>query len=660
MLVCLSQVTSVKAAVGLDSAASGGETVSAYLVRYLLHLGITRIFSVPGDFTLPLMADIERHAGDRLPFILSLNELNCGYAADGYARVRGLSVLMVTYSVGSLSAINAIAGMYCENVPCLVIVGGPNSNSGAEGEVVHHTLGEVRYDYSRRMAAEVTAKATTVTRAADFPARLQEAIEAALNHRKPVYLEVSSNLSSAPIAPLTTPPAPLPSLRTLYQLDRVSDPETLTSAVNAAVTLLNSASRPLVLGGGNLRHLKSGTAPVTEETTSAGWLTPLINLLERSGFPYAAMMDAKAMLPEDNPSYIGVYAGGVGILPGHPEGGGLVQSIVEAADAVLLIGCVLSDYATAGHAMKLPSEAMRVEVEPNLVKVAGAVYHRVGMKDFLHHLVSGSRLKGKSPLLEEFKERVQKLDREGMKLSAEVERMVAERRTKYPLNLTPSAPLTMRSIQHHLQQWLTTSNSTPLSTSSTHPSTSPQPPAHIVVDCGDSWMTGLKLRLPHSGSFTMQLQYGSLGWGTGAALGTTLALLDQHRRGRVVLITGDGGYQMSPQEVSTLLRYHCSLIVLIMANGTYLVENEITPGDFNDLVSWDYVALFKAFTPKGGPAPYAVRAETNEGLRQALEEVRVREGVCMVEVALARDDCNEELTEWAQSLHPSASRPPRV
>ncbi len=51
---------------------------------------------------------------------------------------------MVTFSVGSLSAINAIAGMYAENVPCLVLVGAPNSNSAAEGELVHHTLGETR------------------------------------------------------------------------------------------------------------------------------------------------------------------------------------------------------------------------------------------------------------------------------------------------------------------------------------------------------------------------------------------------------------------------------------------------------------------------------------------------------------------------------------
>ena len=225
-----------------------GETVAQYLCRYLRHLGVRRIFTVPGDFTLPLMHDMESHSlthshthtrtqkhssartenSDRsvhllavhqpsftrtvyivvcvirsvcgtgltasppLPFILGLNELNSGYSADAYARLAGFSVLMVTFSVGSLSAINAIAGMYAENVPCLVLVGSLNSNSPAEGEIVHHTLGEQRYDYSLRMAKEVTVHSSIILRACDTPRLLHEAVEQCLTHRKPVYVEIGT------------------------------------------------------------------------------------------------------------------------------------------------------------------------------------------------------------------------------------------------------------------------------------------------------------------------------------------------------------------------------------------------------------------------------------------------------------------------------------
>ena len=66
-----------------------------------------------------------------LQMISCCNELNGGYAADGYARAHGLAALVVTYSVGGLSAINAIAGAYAEDLPLIVISGAP----GTDGEI---------------------------------------------------------------------------------------------------------------------------------------------------------------------------------------------------------------------------------------------------------------------------------------------------------------------------------------------------------------------------------------------------------------------------------------------------------------------------------------------------------------------------------------------
>ena len=264
------------------------------------HLGVRRIFTVPGDFTLPLMHDMEAVCGTGisasapLPFILGLNELNSGYSADAYARLQGLSVLMVTFSVGSLSAINAIAGMYAENIPCLVIVGSPNSNSAAEGEIVHHTLGETRYDYLYRMAKEVTAHSCMITRARDTPRLLHEAVEACLVHRKPVYVEISSNLSSERIiAPDAAPgpPPPLPSPWSISDASLKSDPTTLAAALSEAVQLLNSAARPLVLGGSYLHMLQwaglgdqSGANALARNTQG---IAPLVALLESSGYASA-------------------------------------------------------------------------------------------------------------------------------------------------------------------------------------------------------------------------------------------------------------------------------------------------------------------------------------------------------------------------------------
>lgn len=101
-------------------------TLGCHLARRLVEIGVNDVFSVPGDFNLTLLDHIV--AEPNLNLIGCCNELNAGYAADGYARCRGVGACIVTFTVGSLSMINAIAGAYSEDLPIICIVGGPNSN----------------------------------------------------------------------------------------------------------------------------------------------------------------------------------------------------------------------------------------------------------------------------------------------------------------------------------------------------------------------------------------------------------------------------------------------------------------------------------------------------------------------------------------------------
>ena len=81
-------------------------TVAEYVVDRLADLGIDRVFGVPGDYAFPFDDAIEDC--DRLQWIACANELNAAYAADGYARVYGASILSTTYGVGELSALNGV------------------------------------------------------------------------------------------------------------------------------------------------------------------------------------------------------------------------------------------------------------------------------------------------------------------------------------------------------------------------------------------------------------------------------------------------------------------------------------------------------------------------------------------------------------------------
>ena len=99
------------------------KTVIQHVLSRLNDIGIRDIFGVPGDFAFPVNDAICNDP--KLRWIGCSNELNAAYAADGYARIKGVSALCTTYGVGELSAINGIAGAYAEKSPVVVISGAP-------------------------------------------------------------------------------------------------------------------------------------------------------------------------------------------------------------------------------------------------------------------------------------------------------------------------------------------------------------------------------------------------------------------------------------------------------------------------------------------------------------------------------------------------------
>jgi TPP-dependent 2-oxoacid decarboxylase len=90
-------------------------TVGDYLRDRLAEAGADRVFGVPGDYTLTLLDYLTGQPD--MTWTGCTNELNAGYAADGYARMRGIGALCTTFGVGELSAINAVAGSFAEHVP---------------------------------------------------------------------------------------------------------------------------------------------------------------------------------------------------------------------------------------------------------------------------------------------------------------------------------------------------------------------------------------------------------------------------------------------------------------------------------------------------------------------------------------------------------------
>jgi pyruvate decarboxylase len=134
--------------------AEGPRTLGRYIAARLVEVGVRDVFTVPGDFNLVLLDHLLAEPG--LELIGCCNELNAGYAADGYARANGVGACAVTFTVGGLSVINAIAGAYSENLPVICIVGGPNSNDYGTNRILHHTTGDPDFGQELRCFQQVT------------------------------------------------------------------------------------------------------------------------------------------------------------------------------------------------------------------------------------------------------------------------------------------------------------------------------------------------------------------------------------------------------------------------------------------------------------------------------------------------------------------------
>ncbi|MCB1663821.1 MAG: alpha-keto acid decarboxylase family protein, partial [Pseudomonadales bacterium] len=127
-------------------------TVSDYLLTRLKSLGVDHVFGIPGDFILPFFQKMDDSG---ISHVAACNELNAGYAADGYARLRGLAAVAATYGPGAFSFVNAAAGALAERVPVVFISGGPETESYKTQPILHHLLPN-KYDASMKIFEQVT------------------------------------------------------------------------------------------------------------------------------------------------------------------------------------------------------------------------------------------------------------------------------------------------------------------------------------------------------------------------------------------------------------------------------------------------------------------------------------------------------------------------
>ncbi|KAG6906948.1 hypothetical protein DXG01_011208 [Tephrocybe rancida] len=332
-------------------------SIGNYLLTRLEQLGVTNMFGVPGDFNLGFLDLVEDHPN--IEWVGNCNELNAAYAADGYARVKenSIGVVLTTFGVGELSATNGIAGAFSEMVPVLNLVGVPSISQQTAKPLLHHTLGDGRFDAYTLAAQQFTYSQASIKNTDHAAAEIDRVLIDCITKARPVYLALPTNLVQAKIStqrlrtPLTRSPPPNNSDVESFVLDLIE--KQFEEAGGDAVVLVDACA---------IRH---GTREEVRE------------FLEKTKLPVYSTPMGKTAIDEDSDRYGGIYLGSIS----RPE----IKDKVEAAKLVLSIGGLGSDFNTGNFTYNIPVKRT-IELHSDHTKVQYAAFPGIGMKELIPKL----------------------------------------------------------------------------------------------------------------------------------------------------------------------------------------------------------------------------------------------------------------------------------
>src|SRR5450432_2223784 len=288
-----------------------------FLFQYLHHRGVRHSFGVPGDFALPTFAWLDKSP---IQSITMTHEPGAGFAADAYSRLNGIGLVCVTYCVGGLNVLNAIAGAYAEKSPVVVVSGAPGRKDREKDPLLHHKV--KTFETQRRIYDEVTVASTVLLDEQRAASEIVRCVEACLRHKRPVYIEVPHDIvdREIPVSGIST------------AVPEKSDPHTLAAALEETLSLIRASKKPVILAGVELARLRT-----------AGLV---LRMAERMNIPIAADLLSKSVVPENHPLYLGLYGGAMSSSE-H------VRNYIESADLVLMLGNFITDMSMGFYTAKL-------------------------------------------------------------------------------------------------------------------------------------------------------------------------------------------------------------------------------------------------------------------------------------------------------------------
>ncbi len=535
-------------------------SIGEYLIEQLYRHGVKHVFGVPGDYVLGFYALMEKGP---LKVIGTTREDAAGFAADAYARVKGMGALCVTYCVGGLNATNPVAGAWAEKSPVVVISGAPGLKERVHNPLLHHKVRDfsTQFDIFSHLTVAAARLEDPLT-AYDEIDRVLHAVE---RWKRPGYIEIPRDRVSVTHAHEHRD----------RSLEEMTDAGALAECMAEVTAMVNRAKRPVILADVELHRF--------------GLQNALVKLVERSRIPVAATILGKSVIGESHPLYVGVYEGAMS--------GARVRRAVESADCLLMLGCLMTDMNLGIYTANLDPRRT-VAASSEKITVSRHVFEEVPFRIFIEALVN-----------------------------ADLRRRAAPRIPKRPAATAPQAKdserITMRTLFPIINRFLADDTV-------------------VISDVGDCLFGALDLRMHRRTEFLSPAYYTSMGFGVPAAVGVQSA----NRRLRPLVLVGDGAFQMTGLELSTIARLAMDPVVVVLNNHGYSTERQILDGPFNDILNWRFARLPELL---GAGRGYFVRTvgEVRAALTSAMAD---RTGFSLIEVDLDPYDISPALKRLGESL----------
>lgn len=320
-----------------------------YLIKKLEELGINHFFGLPGDYNFNILYAIENNPNTN--WIGCTNELNAGYAADGYARERGFGAVVTTYGVGELSAMNAIAGSFAENIPAIHIVGTPSSKCISEKTLIHHNFMDVK-PYAYAEAFKNVTETTAFLNRDNAKLEIDRVLKIFVKERRPVYIAIPLDIANLEISDR------------LVDYEWSSDANTLEKVVSLISDKINKSKNPVILGDTLIKRFDSKIE--------------YKEFVEKSGIPTTNFLMGTNIINSNCKNYLGGYYSKY-LNP-------IAKKHLEKTDCLIAVGAVYSDINAYGFNLPYKINS-QIAIYGTYTYVNGIKYENIKMSDVLEGLI---------------------------------------------------------------------------------------------------------------------------------------------------------------------------------------------------------------------------------------------------------------------------------